>query len=305
MKDTVETFKILADATRLRILRMLALEELTVTELAELLNMPQSRVSGQLQRIKSVFPLCERSQGRRTWLSLPPGVRQEPVFQVFENDVRASRQGKLDEAALARLVARRRAPAKGSGSLGRADLPGRTWEGFARALLTLIPPQRVLDVGVGEGEMTLLLASFAETIHALDPDASCLQRLLAKAEKRSITGVCCHQGSVEAIPLEDQSVDLVVVSQVLHLLNDPEAGIRECVRVLDRGGRLLIMDLLSHNETWVREKLGHQHLGFATRQLVDLLSRAGLEQVDAWRIAKDPKPPRFVSILATGRKGSA
>ncbi len=305
MKDTAELFKILSDTTRLRMLQLLAEEELTVTELAQLLNMPQSRVSSQLQRIRAVFELCERRDGRKSYLSLSAESLEEPVFDIFRDDVKNSRQGKLDSDALAKLVARRNAealPSQGQGSLGAQELPGRTWEGFARSLLTLIPVRRVLDVGVGAGDMTLLLGRFASQIHAVDPDRGKLSRLKAKADAAGLNALTCHEGQVESLPLSDGSVDLVVVSQLLHLISDAPKAIGECVRVLDEGGRLIVLDLLSHDEAWVKEKLGHQVLGFSVEQMKTMLRDEGLTSVDAYRVAKDRKPPRFVSILATGRK---
>ncbi len=306
MKEAVEIFKILADTARLRILQLLVQEELTVTELAQLLNMPQSRVSSQLQRIKAVFPLCERGDGRKTYLSLSAEQAAEPVLTLYHQQISESRIGQLDQEALEQLVAARKAKAvahQGQGSLGKQDLPGRTWEGFARSLLTLIPKQRILDVGVGEGEMTLLLARFATELHAVDPDKAQLTRLAAKAKEQEVTSLSCHEADVASLPLKDKSVDLVIVSQLLHLLADPEAALLECVRVLDQGGRLIVLDLLSHDEAWVRERFGHETLGFSLDHLKSLLSQAGLQTVESYPVAKDRKPPRFVSVLATGKKG--
>ncbi|MFT7619580.1 MAG: SAM-dependent methyltransferase [Planctomycetota bacterium] len=305
MKEPAELFKILADTNRLRMLQLLSSEELTVTELAQLLNMPQSRVSSQLKRIKTVFALCERQEGRKSFLSLPDDQAAEPALAAYSQTVRESRQGRLDQEALAQLVKQREsndASLRSQGGLGNHELPGRTWEGFARALMTLIPSQRVLDVGVGEGEMTMLLAGFSSVVHAVDPDKSQLSRLQAKAKSSGISNLICHEGLVEDLPLADASVDLVVVSQLLHLIDDPQGAIRECVRVLDEGGRLIVLDLLSHNEDWVREKFGHKSRGFSMDQLRKFLTTTKLTDVDVFRVAKDKKPPRFVSILATGRK---
>ena len=264
--------------------------------------MPQSRVSNQLQRIKTVFPLVERKEGRKSYLSLPEDAVDGPVLSLFADEIRESRQGQLDQEALKRLIENRRVQAKGQATLGKNDLPGRTWEGFARALLTMIPKQRVLDVGIGEGEMTLLLCQFATEVHAVDPDKARLTRFSAKAEAQGLKNITCHDATVEKLPLPSRSVDLVMASQLLHLLDDPAAAVRECVRVLDDGGRLLVLDLLSHNEGWVKERFGHKKLGFTHESLRDHLEAAGLTEVEVQRVAKDKKPPRFVSILATGRK---
>lgn len=305
MKDPAELFKILADTTRLRMLQLLVTEELTVTELAQLLNMPQSRVSSQLKSIRTVFQLCERQVGRKSFLSLPDDQAAEPALAAYSQDVRESRQGRLDQEALARLVKQRESSEVQQGDhggLGNLKLPGRTWEGFAHSLLTLIPPQRVLDIGVGAGEMTMLLARFASIVHAVDPDKSQLGRLQAKAKSAGVENLVCHEGVIEDLPMANASVDLVVVSQLLHLIDDPQLALYECARVLATNGRIIVLDLLSHSEDWVREKYGHIALGFSIEQLSQFLTTSGLTDVDVFRVAKDKKPPRFVSILAIGRK---
>lgn len=302
MKDLARLFKALGDETRLRILHALVTEEVSVTELAEILNLGQSRVSSQVAVLRESLPVKERREGRTAYLSVDdrdPEVAD--LMDIARPRFAETRACLIDAENLAALVKRRRARnGQMPGGLGKHYLPGRTWEGFANALLRIVPRQRVADIGIGDGDMTLLLASFAETLTAIDPSETVLARVRRQATAAGADNVEFVAGEIEDLPMEDRSVDLVMVSQVLHLVKSPGRAITECARVLDRGGRLVILDLKSHDESWVTEKLGHRHLGFSERQLKRWFSKAGFEDVEATAVARDRRPPHFVTIMATG-----
>ena len=310
MKDLSRLFKTLGDETRLRILHVLSLEEVSVTELAEILNLGQSRVSTQLGLLKEALPVSERREGRRVFLSLDAkDGKVAEVLELLRPRFGASRILEIDGRAARAAVARRKERKQdftdpAPGDLGRRHLPGRTWEGFARALLHLVPPQRVADIGIGDADMTLLLSRFATELFAVDPDEQVLLRARAKALEAGCQGVRFVAGEIESLPLATGSVDLLVASQVLHHANDPGCALVECGRVLDRNGRILVLDLKSHGETWVREKLGDRWLGFSEEELAAWLEEAGFQDVEAHPVARDPKAPHFVTLLATGRKGT-
>lgn len=308
MKGTVELLKSLGDETRLRILQLLSLAELSVSDLEQILNLPQSRISTQIAKLRASLPFSERREGRRTWLSLAATGELADLLKAIEPGLRESRAFQLDRQALAGHLRRRREEERdrlGEGGPGPGRLPGRNWESFARGLLRLVPRGRVLDVGVGEGEMTLLLSSCATELHAVDTDAEALQRLAQQAERRGVRDLRCQLGRAEELPLPDASIDLVVLSQLLHLLEEPGRAVEEAARVLAPGGRLLVFELAAHDERWTREKLGHVQLGFQPAELVRLGREAGLADLEAYPVARDPDPPRFVSIMALGTKPGA
>jgi len=91
-----------------------------------------------------------------------------------------------------------------------------------------------------------------------------------------------------------------VASQALHHARVPSRALNEARRILVRGGRLLVIDLLAHTEEWVREKLEHTHLGFTEQALEGLVREAGFEKVSVARAARDPQPPHFMTLVATG-----
>jgi ArsR family transcriptional regulator len=296
----------LADETRLRILHLLRQEELSCSDLMEVLNMGQSRVSTHLTLLKEVGLVADRRAGRRNLYSLQSGPAAELVERVL-GDAQSAPELATDAAGLGALRARRRAESRAyfdrvAASFGEQILPGRTWEGLSRALLRLAPRGRFVDVGVGDGLLTLMLAEIAESITAVDISPEMLRQLAQRAERKGLTNLETVEGELDDLPLPDHSFDVAVLSQALHHADDPARALSEACRVLAPGGRLLVIDLLAHTEEWVREKLQHRHLGFGEVELEALLLQAGLSDVCVQRAARDPQPPHFMTLVASGTR---
>ncbi|MEE9391030.1 MAG: metalloregulator ArsR/SmtB family transcription factor [Planctomycetota bacterium] len=305
MNDLSRLFKSLSDETRLRVCHLLAREELSPSEIGEVLNLAQPLVSKQLAALRETLPIRERREGRRVFLEMDresPQVRD--FFAWIDPQFLSSEVCRRD---LARLRATREKKqfgyeAAAPGDLGRRYLPGRTWEGLARTLLTLVPPRSILDIGIGDGELTLLLAKCASRLVAVDPDRGALQRLEKKSLKAGCTVIETRVGVLEDLPLDEAEVDLVFASQVFHHSDDMTGAFSECKRVLTPGGRLVVLDLLAHREDWVRGKLSHSKLGFEAEELLTAISAAGFENASVYPVARDRKSPHFVTLLATGSK---
>jgi ArsR family transcriptional regulator len=107
-------------------------------------------------------------------------------------------------------------------------------------------------------------------------------------------------GTLEDLPLGEREVDLVLISQALHCVNDPVATLRRCREALAGGGQIAVLDLAPHTHAWVRHRLGHQHLGFA--DLAGLLRDAGFHDVRQEIVHVDRRAPAFTTVLAVGRK---
>jgi ArsR family transcriptional regulator len=304
LTSTSRLLKALADETRLRVLHLLAHEELSGSDLMEILNMGQSRVSTHLALLKEVGLVVDRRHGRRSLYNIAPG----PASGVWEDilaENRASPEFEADLAGLEALRERRKQDLRAyfdrvAAAFGEQVLPGRTWEGLSRALLQLVPRGRYADLGIGDGLLTLMLAEVAEHVTAVDISPEMLNQLCTRAAAKGIHNIEAVEGEIEDLPLPDASHDVVVMSQALHHARSPERALSEARRILTPGGRLLVIDLLAHTEEWVRDQLQHVHLGFTEAALESLLAGAGFEQVSIQRAARDPQPPHFMTLVASG-----
>jgi len=296
--------RVLADPLRLRILALLSDEELTVSEIVRIVNCSQPRVSGHLGRLADEGLVSDRREGRFIWyVARHPAAGDEdgPLVAGLLDRIRGTEEAETDRSAL-REVLGERTTGPPPGTIGSDYLPGRTWEGFAKAMLAMLPPMRIADLGIGRGDITLLLAERALSVVAIDRDPDVLGEARARARRAGLDDrISFRVGDVGAPPIERGEVDVWLLSQVLHLVPDPLAPLIAARERLAPGGRVVVIDLLAHPEHWVRERLGHLQLGFTEAELRTLLEQAGFVDVDVRRAARDRKPPHFVSLLAVGK----
>lgn len=308
LDGTSRLLKILGDATRLRILHLLDEEELSGTDLVEILNMAQSRIATHLSVLRRRQLVTQRRIGRRTLYSLSDGVHTDFLRRVL-SEAKNAQEFEVDTRALQALRLRRLQKTRSyfdrvAATFEDQILPGRTWEGLARGLLLLAPRGHYVDLGVGDGLLTLMLAQVADSVTAVDLSSEMLDKLEERAQSEGVDNIDYVRGEIENVPLPDAETDVVVMSQALHHADVPERSLAESFRLLRPGGRLLVIDLLQHAEGWVREKLQHRHLGFSQSELQTLLERAGFVDVVVQNAARDPHPPHFVTLVATGSKPS-
>ncbi len=281
-----DLFRTLGDPTRLRIFSLCLRDELAVSELQEIVGVGQSTVSGHLAQLRTAGLVTARRDGAHTRYAAARPEGEEPLVALVAD----APLGEGDAQALQRVLAERESPTPEG--LGNDYLPGRSWEALARLLLTLLPPLRIADLGVGTGHLTGLLASGARRVIAIDRDAAALARLPDTIERRV--------GTLEDLPLRDREVDVVLMSQALHCVEDPIPTLRRCRDALVGGGQIVVLDLAPHPHEWVRHRLGHKHLGFP--DLAALLREAGFFDVSSEVVHVDRRAPAFTTVLAMGRK---
>jgi ArsR family transcriptional regulator len=311
LAETSRALRALADPTRLRILHLLTQQELTVAELTRILATGQSTVSQHLAQLRDAALIVDRKDGTKSYYSRAPATG--PAAQAWAElsaAIGAAPESRVDAAALKEALAARRHEARAyfdriAEAIEHEYLPGRTWEGLAKAAIRLLPRRRVADLGIGGGELTLLFCRASERVIGVDSSKAMLERVRAKAKRAGVKNLELRHGEIEALPLADGEVDLVVLSQALHHAEDPRRALAEAFRALAPGGRLLVLDLLRHKEQWTREKFQDRWPGFRERELADLLAALGFVDVDTSIVARERQPPFFQTLLAVAGKPPA
>lgn len=311
MREASALFRLLGDDARLRLLRVLAQDRFNVTELTGILGLAQSGVSRHLGLLKEAGLVSEERDGVYSFYRLAPSLRDNghgPLWPLLEEQFAAAQESsavRADEARLQEVLRVRRENfdqhAGPDTRDGRQLVPGRSWAAWARALGHLLPPVDVVDIGCGEGYLTVEVARWAKRVVAIDRSAAVLARAKALAGRRRASNIAFKRGELEQLPLDTGSHDIALLCQALHHSTTPTQALSEAVRVLKPGGKLLILDLRAHEEVWVREKLGDQHLGFADDDLAAMLENAGLTDVKVSVGSRGVGDP-FTVLVASGKR---
>jgi len=308
MASIVKTLKIVADPNRLRILLLLKGEELSVAELQEILGMGQSTISTHLSQLKQAELVEDRRTGKSNLYRLSAaaargGLLDELIGQAGHEIPEAA----PDQAAMRRVLRKRQDKTQAffdsvAGRLGKDYVPGKSWKSLAEALLRLMPPLVVADLGAGEGASALLLAQRAKKVIAVDSSARMIEVGREQALRHGVKNVDYRLGDMEEIPLGNGEVDLVFFSQSLHHALHPERALAEAARILVAGGRIVILDLVRHRFEEARELYADEWLGFGEAILESMLQNAGFVNVEATVVDKEPETPQFQTLLAVADK---
>ena len=310
--DTSSLLRLLGDETRLRLLRVLSREALNVSELTAILGVAQSGVSRHLGLLREAGLVVEQRGGTFSWYRLAPEFEAEtsaraPLWAWLRAEfARATTDTGADDARLEeiRRVRQESFAQHGAGGEQRQLVPGRSWAAWARALGLLLPAVDVADLGCGEGYLAIEAARWARRVTAVDRSADVLARAKELAARRRVRNIVWKRGELEHLPLADGSIDIALLSQALHHAADPERALAEANRILRPGGRVLVLDLRQHSESWVRPQLGDAWLGFSDEELRRLLGTAGFHEVTVRVGARRPGDP-FTVLIAVGTKTAA
>jgi len=281
--QTIEALRAAGEPTRLRVLSLLAGEELSVMELSRVLDQSQPRVSRHLKLMTDAGLIERFPDGARVFYR----ISSEPLARRLIDtvlDLLDDAEGEGDHARLETVRTERAAAAAAyfeqvapqwdrirslyvaetavESAIERAAGPG--------------PFERVVDLGTGSGRMLTLLGKKARMSIGLDLSHNMLNIARTNVARAGLDKVELRHGDIFSTRLPSASADLVLVHQVLHYLADPEAAVTEAARLVAPGGRLLIVDFAPHELESMREEHQHRRLGFAFDEIAGWLSDVGL-----------------------------
>ena len=275
----------LADPTRLRILALLRRMELSVGELAQLLEQSQPRVSRHVRILADAGAVERRKEGSWVFLTIPEGRRTRPMFTLIDvwTDAGSEAVFEADASKLDRIRVER-AEAASRYFTSHAEV----WDQIRslhvaeseveQAIDRALGNQslgRLVDIGTGTGRMIELFGREALQAIGIDRSSEMLRLARVKLEAAGIAS-SLRQGDMNALPLGDGSADTVIIHQVLHYAHSPAVVIAEAGRVLEHGGRLLVIDFAAHEREELRSTDAHIRLGFDDETMAGWFRAAGL-----------------------------
>jgi ubiquinone/menaquinone biosynthesis C-methylase UbiE/biotin operon repressor len=304
MASILKSLRLASDPNRLRLLLLLEREELSVNELQEILGKGQSQISTNLSQLKQCGMVDDRRTGKNAFYRLKVPAN---VMELLREAAREIPEADQDQEAL-RLVLRKRDDKMRryfdelAGRFGREYVPGRSWKGIAEALLKLLPPLVIADLGAGEGTIAQLMAQRAKKVIAIDNSEKMVEFGSDLAERHGIRNLEYRLGDLEDVPIREGTVDLAFLSQALHHARHPERAVAEAWRILKPGGRIVILDLNRHHFEEARELYADVWLGFSELELEQYLCGAGFQNLETAIVHREPDPPHFETTLAAGEK---
>ena len=297
----------LSDATRCRMLMLLEKQELTVSELCAVLQMPQSTVSRHLKTLSDDDWVTSRRDGTSRFYSMPvddldSGAKR--LWPIIREQVASTTGATQDDRRLRGVLTRRRAKSQeffATAAGGWDHLRGELFgdEFFLWAVLGLIDPTLVVgDLGCGTGQLTETVAPYVRRVISVDGSTDMLEA--ARHRLGGAKNVELRQGELESLPIDSGELDVAMLSLVLHYSPSPARALAEVGRVVRKGGRVLVVDMLPHDREEYQQQMGHVWLGFSEKQISRFLTGAGFSEVRVRMLPADPdaKGPALFAAMA-------
>ncbi|POF28136.1 ArsR/SmtB family transcription factor [Roseibium marinum] len=287
--DTLAALRAVGEATRLRLIALLAESELTVKDATAILGQSQPRISRHLKLLAEADLIQRFPEGSWVYYRLADGPegelaralvarisKEDPVLAADQERFQAIRKAKSEEAAAYFAARALTWDRERSLHVSEDDV-----ETAMRAALGDKPFQSFLDLGTGTGRLLEVFSDLYTSALGIDASHDMLAVARANLARSGLANAQLRHGDVYALNVPPRSFDVVAVHQVLHFLEEPARALSEAARALRPGGRLLLVDFAPHELEFLREKHAHRRLGFSRDQMERWLEalELDLEQV--------------------------
>lgn len=300
----VDALNLLGDENRLRLCALLRERDMTVTDLVRVTELPQSRVSTHLGRLREAGVVRDRRVGLNAIYTLSIEGLPTAAKALLEEAT------KVDDPTLASDRKRLRAldderrgalPETFVGEMERHYSPGRTWESLAFGMAALFRAGDVLDVGSGDGAVASFLAPGCRSLTCVDANPRMVEAAATRLAR--FEHARCVQADAEALPFTAERFDVAVVFHTLTYAAHPSRVVAECARVLRPGGRLVVLSLDAYEAVEGAPTWGARHAGFSPAKLRAMVTRAGLALTSCEVVCRERRRVQFQVVLATADKG--
>ena len=317
MSNIAQILRLLGDETRLRILILISQTPLNVSELTAIIGMAQSGISRHLSHLKKMKLIQEQKEGIWTYYQLTQKESLDRelhlLWDFLLDQLSSMKDPNNDRVRLYEMLRQRE---NTSGGLNEQLLePGQSWYAWSCLIGVLLSQNGekksgfdsgrsrldIIDLGCGDGTLTVEMAKFANHVTGVDINPDMLAIARQRADRLGLHNVSFLVEDASNLSLSSKSLDAVFFSQSLHHLENPQKGLHEAARILRRGGQVLVMELNSHEEEWVLEKLGHKWLGFENKYLIDFMQKAGFINLYS-EVLPHRRDELFQIILSAGSK---
>jgi len=302
----LDSLSALNGSARLRVLRVVSKHELSVGEVADILQLPQSTASRHLKPLHASGFVARRTVGTTGLYRLCDNMQHEvaELWNIVAANCDDLPQAEEDAARMISVLAQRHTDSRhffqtlGSDwELMRKDLFGS--EFTSNALLCLLDPTLiVVDIGCGIGDVSSLIAPYVSSVIAVDRESSMLDE--AKQRPDLASNIVFQEADALSLPLSDNSANVALFCLVLHHLEHPEEALKEAARIVSGGGRIIIIDMQEHQHQEYKHTMGHVHLGFSESDISSLCATCGVTLTQYHRLSPNPEargPSLFAAVI--------